>query len=157
MPQTSIAMLVSKPLRALAWCEIICEITDSGLAHTPIPKFRFADHTPLNPAALRAARSARSSGTTLVPSPAAPAPRSLSVLRHASSAAHDGQASSLTHPWCRIQHVVPEEVAQVAVVVVVERHCETLRRSCWRRGQASLPVGSLVLASKAQREGHCGN
>ncbi len=26
----------------------------------------------------------------------------------------------LTHPWCaRIQHVVPEEVAQVAVVVVV--------------------------------------
>ena len=30
--------------------------------------------------------------------------RALSVLRHASSAAHDGQASRLTHPWCRIQH-----------------------------------------------------
>ena len=73
----------------------------------------------------RAARSARSSGTSIGhhprrPSLAAPAPRSLSVLRHAGSAAHDGQASRLTHPrWCRVQHVVPEEVAQVAVVVVV--------------------------------------
>ena len=74
---------------------------------------------PRPPQPRRAARRARSSGPTLVPSPAAPAPRSLSVFRHAGSAAHDGQASRLTHPWCRIEHVVPEEVAQVAVVVVV--------------------------------------
>ena len=41
---------------------------------------------PSPPQPRRAARRARSSGPTLVPSPAAPAPRSLSVLRHAGSA-----------------------------------------------------------------------
>ena len=41
---------------------------------------------PRPPQPRRAARRARSSGPTLVPSPAAPAPRSLSVLRHAGSA-----------------------------------------------------------------------
>jgi hypothetical protein len=92
-----------------------------------VPDLRLSRHhssaqAPHSPAALRAARRAQRS---LIghhprrPSPAAPAPRSLSVLRHAGSAAHDGQASRLTHPWCRVQHVVPEEVAQVAVVVVV--------------------------------------
>ena len=91
---------------------------------------------PSPPQPRRAARRARSSGPTLVPSPAAPAPRSLSVFRHAGSAAHDGQASRLTHPWCRIQHVVPEEVAQVAVVVVVFPVvvlCRGEHRSQWAR------------------------
>ena len=90
---------------------------------------------PSPPQPRRAARRARSSGPTLVP--AAPAPRSLnSVLRHAGSAAHDGQASRLTHPWCRIEHVVPEEVAQVAVVVVVFPVvvlCRGEHRSQWAR------------------------
>ena len=91
---------------------------------------------PRPPQPRRAARRARSSGPTLVPSPAAPAPRSLSVFRHAGSAAHDGQASRLTHPWCRIEHVVPEEVAQVAVVVVVFPVvvlCRGEHRSQWAR------------------------
>ena len=58
---------------------------------------------PSPPQPRRAARRARSSGPTLVPSPAAPAPRSLSVLRHAGSAAHDGQASRLTDACRRVR------------------------------------------------------